>query len=252
MIPLKDRNPRHAPSYLTWLFAAINVLVFLQQLRLGQTRAGFEFIVDYAFVPALFFAEPLAHAHTLVTSAFLHGGLSHLLGNMIFLLVFGDNVEDRLGKVGYALFYLGGAAVATLLHGLFNMDELVPMVGASGAISAVLGAYIVMFPRQQVLTFIPPFFLPWLVLNFFARIRPFFMPWLPAWLFIGYWALVQFLQVGAGLVATPNDVRDQVAWWAHVGGFVFGAGVVVAGAGRRPRGRGAITAAAPSDGFGSS
>ncbi|NLG08448.1 MAG: rhomboid family intramembrane serine protease [Deinococcales bacterium] len=223
MIPLHDRNPRHGPSYLTWLFVALNVLVFLQQLRLGRSRAGFEFITEYAFVPGLFFAEPLTHLHTLVTSAFLHGSLSHLLSNMIFLLVFGDNVEDRLGKLRYALFYLGGAAAATLLHGLVNRDELVPMVGASGAVSAVLGAYIVFFPRQWVLTFIPPLFVPWLLLNFFAPVPRFFAPWLPAWLFIGYWALVQFWEAGFGLVTTASDVRDQVAWFAHVGGFVFGA-----------------------------
>lgn len=236
MIPLRDRNPRHAPAIVTWVLVALNVLVFVHQFRLGETRAGYEFVVGYAFVPALFFAEPLAHFHTLLTSAFMHGGLTHLVSNMIFLLVFGDNVEDRLGKLGYLLFYLAGAATATLLHGLFNLDATVPMVGASGAISAVLGAYIVIFPRQRVLTFIPPLFLPWLVINFFMRVRPFFVPWLPAWLFIGYWALVQFWEAGVGVVTTASDVRDQVAWWAHVGGFVYGAVAAMLWARRRPSG----------------
>lgn len=233
MIPLRDRNPRHGPAYVTWLFVALNVLVFLHQLRLGETRAGWEFVVNHAFVPGLFFEQPLQHLTTLTTSAFMHGGLAHLVSNMIFLLVFGDNVEDRLGKVGFAVFYLAGAAVAALLHGLFDSGSLVPMVGASGAISAVLGAYIVLFPRQQVLTFIPPLLVPWLLLNFFAPMRRFYAPWLPAWIYIGYWALVQFWEAGLGLVSTPAEAEQQVAWWAHVGGFVFGAGLVLLGAGKK-------------------
>lgn len=126
---------------------------------------------------------------------------------MFFLYVFGDNIEERLGHVRYALFYLVGGAVATLAHGLLNPGSLIPLVGASGAISAVLGAYIVLYPRQRVLTFIPPLFLFWL----------------PAWLYLGYWALLQFVQGVAGL-----GVVDEggVAWWAHIGGFLFGALVV--------------------------
>ena len=227
MIPLRDRNPRHGPAYLTWLFVALNVLVFVYQLSLGETRAGWEFIVTYAFVPALFFEQPAQHLTTLVTSAFMHGSLMHLVSNMIFLLVFGDNVEDRLGKVRYLLFYLGGAAVASLLHGAFEVSSEVPMVGASGAISAVLGAYIVMFPRQQVLTFIPPLFVPWLLLSVLMPTRRFYAPWLPAWIYIGYWALVQFWEAGLGLVSSPVDAAQQVAWWAHVGGFVFGAALML-------------------------
>lgn len=237
MIPLRDRNPRHGPAYVTWLLVAVNVLVFLYQLRLGETRAGWEFVLQYAFVPALFFEQPLQHLSTLVTSAFMHGGLLHLVSNMIFLLVFGDNIEDRLGKVRYVLFYLGGAAVAGLLHGLFEVASPVPMVGASGAVSAVLGAYIVMFPRQQVLTFIPPLFVPWLVLSFFARVKPFYAPWLPAWVYIGYWALVQFWEAGLGLVSSPVEAEQQVAWWAHVGGFVFGAALVALGFGKKDSAR---------------
>ncbi len=232
MIPLRDRNPRHGPAYVTWLLVALNVVVFLYQLSLAETRAGWEFVLDHAFVPALFFAAPFEHLPTLVTSAFMHGGLGHLVSNMIFLLVFGDNVEDRMGKVGFVAFYLGGAAVASLLHGLFDTGSQVPMVGASGAISAVLGAYIVIFPRQQVLTFIPPLFVPWLLLSFFLPVRRFYAPWLPAWLYIGYWALVQFWEAGFGLVSVAMEAEQQVAWWAHVGGFVFGAGAALLGAGK--------------------
>lgn len=233
MIPLRDRNPRHGPPSVTWLLLGVNVLVFLYQAFLGHTVAGGRFVLEYAFIPALFFEQPLANLSTLVSSAFLHGGLVHLLSNMIFLLVFGDNVEDRLGHLGYLLFYLAGAAVATLLHGLTETGSLVPLVGASGAISAVLGAYIVYYPRQQVLTFIPPLLLPWLLLNFFLPMRRFFAPWLPAWLYIGYWALVQFWEAGVGLTGGAAQAQQQVAWWAHVGGFGFGAGLALLGVGRR-------------------
>ena len=233
MIPLRDRNPRHGPAYVTWLLVAVNVGVFLYQLSLGESRAGWAFVLDHAFIPAYFFDQPFQHVTTLVTSAFMHGGLAHLVSNMIFLLVFGDNVEDRMGHIGYLFFYLGGAVVASLLHGLFEMGSQTPMVGASGAVSAVLGAYILMFPRQQVLTFIPPLFVPWLLLSFFAPMRRFYAPWLPAWIYIGYWALVQVWEAGLGLVSTPAETEQQVAWWAHVGGFLFGLGVVKLGWGRR-------------------
>lgn len=235
MIPIKDRNPRHAPAIVTWVLVALNVLVFIHQLRLGDTRAGYEFIMTYAFVPADFFANPGANLASVFTSAFMHGGISHIVSNMIFLLVFGDNVEDRMGKFVYTLFYLGGAAVATLLHGLFEMSSNTPLVGASGAISAVLGAYILMFPKQQVLTFIPPLFFPWLVLSLFMRVKRFFALWLPAWIYIGYWAVVQFWEAGRGLVLTSAVGEQQVAWWAHVGGFVFGLALVWLGLGRRKR-----------------
>lgn len=243
MIPLRDRNPRHAPALVTWALLAVNVIVFLYQLSLGRTQAGLEFIYRYAFVPEQFFAAPLAEAPTLVSSAFLHGGAAHLISNMIFLAVFGDNVEDRLGKVRYLLFYLAGAAAATFLHGLLHASSPSPLVGASGAISALLGAYIVIFPHQQVQSFIPPLVLPWLLLRGFMPVRPFYAPWLPAWVFIGYWALVQFIEAGGGLGATGPGNPDQVAWFAHVGGFIFG--VVAVLLFRRSRGSGAQSVEGP-------
>lgn len=236
MIPLRDHNPRHGPALVTWALVAGNVIVFLYQLSLGRTDAGLEFIYRYAFVPEQFFAAPLAEAPTLLSSAFLHGGAVHLISNMIFLLVFGDNVEDRFGMFGYLVFYLAGAAAATFLHGLFNASSSIPLVGASGAISAVLGAYIVLFPHQQVQSFIPPLIVPWLLLRGLLRVRPFYAPWLPAWLFIGYWALVQFLEAGSGVGATGAGNGDQVAWFAHVGGFLFGVMAVVLLGRSGPRG----------------
>ena len=166
-------------------------------------------VFTYGFVPDLFFNNPLNESHRLLTSLFLHGGFAHIIGNMFFLYVFGDNIEDRMGHGAFLLFYLIGGVVATLAHGLFMSASEVPMIGASGAISAVLGAYIVLFPRMRVLTFIPPFFIFWL----------------PAWFYLGYWALIQVVQAVGGALASAGAV-DGVAWWAHVGGFVFGAAVV--------------------------
>ncbi len=209
---------------LAYVLIGINVLVFIYQLLLGDTFRGLEFIFEYAYVPARFAAEPLAAAHTLVTSAFMHGGWMHLIGNMVFLLVFGDNIEDRMGHWRFLLFYLAGGAVACLLFGALTDDPNVPLVGASGAISAVLGAYIVLFPRQQVLTFIPPLVVPFFIASLFFRVPRFFSLWLPAWVFIGYWAFIQVLEVGNGAAGSAES--SNVAWWAHIGGFVFGLIVV--------------------------
>jgi membrane associated rhomboid family serine protease len=222
MLPLRDANPRHGIPVVTWILVAINVAVFVYQLRLGDGLAGARFILEYAFIPARFVAEPAAAAPTLVTSAFMHGGLLHLGSNMVFLLVFGDNVEERMGKVGYLIFYLLGAAVATGAHGLLGGVPTAPLVGASGAVSAVLGAYIVLFPHQRVMTFIPPLIIPWIAVSLFMRVPRFYVPWLPAWLFIGYWALLQFWEASAGITAGPPADGGVVAWWAHVGGFAFG------------------------------
>src|SRR5690606_18543050 len=216
----RDANPAHARPYLTWAIALVNVGVFLYMASLGDVFALTSFLLDHAFVPAAFREAPGDALPTLFTSMFLHGGWAHLLSNMVFLVVFADNVEDRFGRLRFLVFYLAGGAFATLAHGLFSRESLVPLVGASGAISAVLGAYISLFPRQQVLTFVPPLFVPWLVLSFLARVPRFFLFWLPAWVFIGYWALLQVLEAGASLGMSVQE--GGVAWWAHVGGFAFG------------------------------
>ncbi len=212
MFPLRDANPRTGPAFVAWTLIAINVALFLYQLSLPSQQALIGFVTTYGFVPSQFFSSPVAEFGSLLSSMFLHGGLLHLVGNMLFLYVFGDNIENRMGHVGFLVFYLLGGVIATLAHGMFAPGSETPMLGASGAISAVLGAYIVLFPRQRVLTFVPPLF----------------MFWLPAWLYIGYWAFLQFVQAAGG-------VSGGVAWWAHVGGFVFGVVVVryFAGSGRR-------------------
>ncbi len=243
MFPLRDDNPRRGPAPFTWLVIGVNLVVFLLQ----PTGAGgffaqlelFRFLQRWAFVPGEFFAAPFAEAPTLVTSLFLHGGWAHLIGNLFFLWVFADNVEETMGTARFSLFYLLGGVAATLLHGLFQPASPVPLVGASGAISAALGAYILLFPRNRVLTLVPPLIVPWLVLSFVVRVPRFFLFWIPAWLYIGYWALIQFLEAGNGLLMPQG--MGNVAWWAHVGGFVYGVLLV-----RRFVPRGAARAAGAS------
>jgi membrane associated rhomboid family serine protease len=225
VFPLRDANPRHGPSYVTWLLITLNVLIFIYMFSLTPLETE-RFIFVYSFVPQVFFGDPLLGGYRLLSSMFLHGGLAHILGNMFFLYVFGDNVEERLGHGRYLLFYLAGGVMATLAHGAFMPSSPVPLVGASGAVSAILGAYIVLFPRQRVLTFIPPFFIFWL----------------PAWLYLGYWALIQVVEAVGGLVVVAGD---GVAWWAHVGGFFFGAAVVRVLA--KPPRAGLETASRPGD-----
>lgn len=201
MFPLHDANPRHSPSYVTWGLIVANLAVFLYMLSL-PLMAEQRFILVYSFIPQFFFENPLGNIYRLLSSMFLHGGWAHILGNMFFLYVFGDNIEERMGHGKFLLFYLLGGVVATLAHGVFTPSSPIPLVGASGAISAVLGAYIVLYPRQRILTFI----------------LPIFVFWLPAWLYLGYWAVLQFVQGVNGWGAEGGGV----AWWAHVGGFLFG------------------------------
>ncbi len=205
MFPLRDANPRHRPPIVVWLLVLANVLVFFYGLSFNSEREALAFIYTYSFVPQAFFEAPGANFYRLFSNIFLHGGLAHIAGNMFFLWVFGDNIEDRLGHLGFLLFYLIGGVMATLAHGLFSPAAATPLIGASGAVSAVLGAYIVLFPRQRVLTFVPPFFLFWL----------------PAWIYLGYWALIQLIEAAGGLAQA--DALSNVAWWAHLGGFAFGA-----------------------------
>ncbi len=221
MFPLRDANPRHGPSIIMWVFVGFNVLVFLYNFSFDSEGQLIGFINTFGFIPREFFGLPIAEAFTLLTSMFLHGGLGHILGNMFFLAVFSDNVEDRMGHLRFAAFYILGGIVATLFHGFFTRDSTVPMVGASGAISAVLGAYMVIFPKQRVLTFIPPLLIPWIIIRIFAKVPRFFAPWLPAWIYLGYWIGIQVLEASTGLVVSQEKTQG-VAWWAHIGGFLYG------------------------------
>ena len=213
MIPLKDDNPTRTFPIINYVLIAANILVFLYQATLPPHAAQM-FLMANATVPQRIPAYLAGHAsfrlafHPLFTSMFLHGGLLHLLGNMLFLYIFGDNVEDSFGHAGYLLFYLFCGVGADLVHILFNLHSSIPAIGASGAISGVMGAYAVLFPRAKVL------------MLFFIFLIP-----VPAVLVLGYWFVLQFLsgmgQLGAG-------ATGGVAFWAHVGGFLIGLVVTLA------------------------
>jgi membrane associated rhomboid family serine protease len=211
MIPLKDLAPRRSVPFVTFLLILANVLVFLYQLSLGP-RAGQEFAMIYGEVPyrtqlALTGELPLSVGFVpFFTSMFLHGGWLHIIGNMWFLWIFGDNVEDQLGHFPYLVFYLICGLGSGLAQTIFNWGSKIPAIGASVAISGVLGAYVVLFPRARILTLIPIFIL-------------FYTVELPAVVFIGLWFLLQFL---SGLGALQTGSSGGVAWWAHVGGFLLG------------------------------
>jgi membrane associated rhomboid family serine protease len=203
MFPIRDHNPSGKTAWVTWALIAVNVAVHLWVMAALQTdRQLHAFYLDYAVIPA-----KLSNGEGylgLVTSVFLHGGLLHLAGNMLFLWIFGDNLEEAMGHVGFLLFYLvcgAGAAVAQWASAPWSP---VPTIGASGAIAGVMGGYLLMFPRARVDVLI--------FLVVFVRIIP-----LPAWLMLGLWFL---LQLANGVGADP--LTGGVAYWAHAGGFVLG------------------------------
>jgi len=213
MIPLRDATPSHSFPAATVLFIALNVLAFLYELSLG--KALDVFIMQYGAVPLRFIlAGQMDEVSTverflpLFTSMFLHGGWLHLGGNMLYLWIFGDNVEDRLGTAGFFLFYLACGLGAALTQIYINPTSKIPMVGASGAVAGVLGAYLILFPHSHVLALIP-------ILFFFQIVE------LPAFFFLVFWFLMQFLNGAVAITGTPY-MTGGVAWWAHIGGFVSG------------------------------
>jgi membrane associated rhomboid family serine protease len=217
VLPIRDHNPTGGPVVVVWLLLAANVAAFALTWLSGGQEGVLLAAFAYGLVPADLAGDPLGHAPRLVSHLFLHGSWAHLLGNMIFLFVFGDNVEDRLGHVAFALFYLGGGLAAAATQLLFTQGSALPMVGASGAISAVLGAYVAYFPRRPVQTLVLPLVLPWLAMRLLLPVPRFVLWWLPAWVYLGYWALLQLWEGLADLAQVGG-----VAWWAHVGGFAFG------------------------------
>ena len=210
MFPLKDDNPTYRTPFVTYGLIAICVLVFLIQ-QISSNEASHDMVYRFGFIPALLTGAGELPPHlsgfpsllTSVTSMFMHGGWFHLLGNMMFLWIFGDNIEDVLGHVRFVVFYFLGGFGAVLLHFLSDTSSIIPMIGASGAISAVLGAYIVLFPRAKVLTLV------WLGF-FLTTVR------IPALWFLGVWFVMQWLN------ALNSTSASGVAWWAHVGGFIAG------------------------------
>ncbi len=211
MIPYKDDNPTRTTPYITIGLIVINCLVFFYQMSLGITGTE-KFIFEFGLIPLeLTRFQNFSHSQaippffSLLTAMFLHGGLMHLGGNMLYLWIFGDNIEDRLGHLRFLAFYLLTGVLATLSHVFITPSSNIPMIGASGAISAVLGAYLVLFPKARVHTLIFFFY-------FIRVIR------LPAMVVLGFWFVLQFLQG----VSSLSRVGGGVAWFAHIGGFVAG------------------------------
>lgn len=214
MIPVGDSIRSRTFSYVNYALILTNIIVFLYELSLGSTREQNLFFFDWGAVPVDLkdFAESptSGNADVLVTpftAMFIHGGWLHLLGNMVYLWVFGDNVEDSLGHIRYLAFYLMAGLAGTALQVFMDSNSQIPTVGASGAIAGVLGAYIVLYPRAMVTIYVP-------ILIFFTFA-------VPAAFLIGAWFVMQVLS-GAATIGYAVGAEGGVAWWAHVGGFASG------------------------------
>ncbi|MBK5933156.1 membrane associated rhomboid family serine protease [Rhodovulum imhoffii] len=203
MLPIRDHNPSRRTPYVTIALIVTNVVVFLSYWNLFADPAALNrFFYNWALIPAALSQGDLMHG--LFTSMFLHGGVMHLGGNMLFLWIFGDNLEDEMGHLGFAIFYLAGGLLAGLAQYVTDPSSTVPMVGASGAIAAVMGGYLLMFPKAQVDILI--------ILIVIFRILP-----VPAWLMLAIWFTLQL--VSGSMAATEEG---GVAYWAHAGGFIAG------------------------------
>lgn len=213
MIPLRDANPSRGTPVANYAIIALCVLMFLYELLLGK---GLErFLFEFGLIPARITLPEMAYHFTfnerfipLLSSMFLHGGWLHLIGNMWTLYIFGDNVESELGHVRYGIFYVVSGLIAAVIHVVTNFDSKIPTIGASGAVAGVMGAYFLLYPRARILTLVPIFF-------FVTFLE------LPAYVFLGFWFILQFFSGTFSLLAGSSNVGG-IAWWAHVGGFVGG------------------------------
>jgi len=222
MIPYKDVNPTRTFPFVTVLFIGINLAVFLYELMYpyGMDRL----VLNYGAIPANVLSlqnnQPIAPITSIFTSMFMHGNFLHIGGNMLYLWIFGNNIEDRLGHLRFVIFYLLCGVAAVYAHSLSDPSSMMPMIGASGAVSGVLGAYLLLFPRAQVYTL--------LFLGFFIQVVR-----LPALIVIGFWAIIQLVSGFASRTAAGGGI----AFFAHVGGFVFGLAMIkifLIGKRRRP------------------
>ena len=199
MFPIRDHNPSRRTPFVTWALIALNICVFAYYFPLfSSERALARFFFDWGLVPAISAPE------TYVTSMFLHGGIMHLAGNMLFLWVFGDNLEDQMGHIGFVFFYFLGGFAAAFAQVISEPSSPIPMVGASGAVAGVMGGYLLLFPRARVDILI--------FLVFIIRILP-----VPAWIVLSAWFGIQLMQ---GAIAP--SAQGGVAYWAHAGGFIAG------------------------------
>jgi len=209
MLPLKDLNPTRRIPYLTYAFIAVNVIVFIWEQFLSAAELQ-DVFMRLSVVPANVMQDPFSLETLLdfVRSMFFHGGWAHLLGNMLYLWLFGDNLEDRMGVVLFVILYFLGGFVATTAQIIVDPNSTIPMVGASGAIAAVLGGYLLLFPGIRVRGIIP--------LGFFSRM----VEW-PAWSVLGLWFVMQLFN-GVVSVALVTSTTGGVAFFAHIGGFIAG------------------------------
>lgn len=201
MFPLKDTNPSNTTPYVNYFIILANIIVFFYENSVNVDIDNF--VLNYGFIPSRFFTcadciDMTQRIVPLFSSMFLHGGFMHLLGNVYFLYIFGDNIEDKLGHFKYLLTYLSFGAFAALTQGVVNVDSVIPMIGASGAIAGVMGTYMIFFPKAKIKT---------LIFIFIAEI--------PAFIFLLIWFL---FQLNKGV----NISDGGVAWWAHIGGFAVG------------------------------
>jgi len=209
MIPIRDTIPSKNYPIVNHCIIGINVVLYLAQMAQGPDLNRFVYI--YGLVPARYSIPQITSYFTtgqqffsLLSFMFLHGGFWHLLGNMWSLYIFGDNVEDRLGPLRYIVFYLLCGITSGLSHLIFNLNSNIPTIGASGAIAGVMGAYLILHPNAKILTLIPIIFIPWFIE-------------IPAFFFLGFWFVLQFINA-----AGSHGSIGGIAWWAHIGGFIFG------------------------------
>ncbi len=216
MIPIRDQIKTRRTPIVNYLLIAANVLVFVLQMSAGQNQEAL--VSEFALIPSNF-SDGISYGDIrgIFTSMFMHAGLVHLLGNMLYLWIFGDNVEDVMGHFKYLVFYLAGGVAASMAHVFINPSSQIPTVGASGAISAALGAYLVLYPQSRVATFIP--------LGFFMTLRM-----LPAAFVLIMWFVLQLFN---GVLSLGMVDVGGTAFWAHIGGFVFGAVIGLFYRGRR-------------------
>ncbi len=205
MIPLYDTLRSRRFPIINWMLILLNGMVFYYELKLGE-ESLFRFIHTWGLVPSQLASSPAETWLTVFTSMFLHGGWFHILSNMWVLFIFGDNVESRMGSGRYLLFYLACGIAAALMQTYLSLASTTPMIGASGAIAGVLGAYLILFPRSRIASLVPIFFI-------FTIVE------VPAVLFLGFWFVSQLF---SGWQALLGADASSVAWWAHIGGFIFG------------------------------
>ena len=206
MIPLRDANPSEGKPIVTITLIVLNVLVYLYQWTLAGAEQLIPFFDTWAIVPIQLTTSFASESFTLITAMFLHGSWMHLIGNMLYLWIFGDNIEDKLGHLRFLSFYIMCGIVASLSLIFTNLNSQIPSVGASGAIAGVMGAYMFLFPKARIRTL-----MIWLI--FIQVIR------IPAVIILGYWILIQVL---SGFVEYGAQSRSSIAWFAHIGGFVTG------------------------------